>query len=278
MEENNNSYGIIYKAINLINGKVYIGQTTRDLGIRISRHLYDAKIENKTIFQRALNKYGKDSFHWEIIDKSDNQEDLDIKEVYWIRHYNSFYGNKDSNGYNMTIGGYGASGENHPSFNKEVTEDTKIKISKSLKGKYVGENSKLSKPVIQLSLDGKFLNRYSSTTEATNIVGSHIASACNGKTKSAHGFLWIYEDEYNDDKVNKKIESYNNGRKAVNRVRIVQLDMDGNLIKIHDSATEAISSVANHKSPSNIFKCCKGKLRHAYGFIWLYEKYYIEKE
>jgi len=45
---------IIYKIKNNINGKVYIGLTTKDVSKRISEHI----AENKSYIQKALNKYG----------------------------------------------------------------------------------------------------------------------------------------------------------------------------------------------------------------------------
>ena len=61
-------YGIIYKATNLINNKVYIGQTIRRLEERIYYHYYRAEHELEIIhthFINAIRKYGKENFQWE---------------------------------------------------------------------------------------------------------------------------------------------------------------------------------------------------------------------
>lgn len=98
---------IIYKVTNLINGKVYIGQTQKTLKIRKIKHIYESFEGNsKLLFHKALRKYGEDSFSWDIIDYADSQDELNKKEIYWISHYNSF----GENGYNLTNGG--ASGGN----------------------------------------------------------------------------------------------------------------------------------------------------------------------
>lgn len=274
--DSNSFYGIVYKATNNLNGKVYIGQTVRDLNIRINRHLQDAKYENKTIFHRAINKYGKENFDWFIVDYAYNQDELNKKEIYWIEYCNSFIKNPNCNGYNMTIGGYGASGENHPSYNKEVSKEVRQKISETLKDKYTGKDSILSKPVIQLSLDGEFVNQYESMTEAVKKVGNHIGDACNGRIHSAIGHIWIYEEDYNEINVKKKVESYKNGKIAHNRRKVIQLDMDENFIFKHDSFKNAIESVTSHSNSGNIHKCCKGIIKSAYGYKWMYEEDYIE--
>lgn len=57
-----------------------------------------------------------------------------------------------------------------------------------------------SKPVIQLSLDGKFLAIYPSANEAerkTSISQASISRCCNKEFKTAGKFKWVYEKEYN---------------------------------------------------------------------------------
>ncbi len=50
---------IIYKITNIINGKCYIGQTTKTLNIRISKHLKCTFNENrKTYLYNSIRKYG----------------------------------------------------------------------------------------------------------------------------------------------------------------------------------------------------------------------------
>jgi len=90
---------IIYKIENNINGKIYIGLTTKDLSKRIAGHI----AENKSYIQKALNKYGLQSFAVSVIDSAESREILCEKERHWIQHYNS----KVPNGYNLTDGGDG---------------------------------------------------------------------------------------------------------------------------------------------------------------------------
>jgi group I intron endonuclease len=94
---------IIYKSTNKITGKVYIGQTTKNLEKRIKGHVNESKKDKNRPFLSSINKYGVDNFVFEIIDFADNLNELNDKEIYWINFYNSV----SPNGYNVTGGGQG---------------------------------------------------------------------------------------------------------------------------------------------------------------------------
>jgi group I intron endonuclease len=100
-----NIYGIIYKATNKINGKIYIGQTKKSLKIRMNEHAHSAKYkENAPAFINAIKKYTINGFNWDIIDTAQSKEELNEKERYWIKFYNSLV--KEGIGYNIAEGGY----------------------------------------------------------------------------------------------------------------------------------------------------------------------------
>jgi len=88
----------IYKITNVINGKVYIGQSidiynrwnSEKHGYGVSGHLLN-----------AMTKYGKDNFKFEIIKECENDL-LNIAETFFILCYCSFNPNY---GYNKTFGG-----------------------------------------------------------------------------------------------------------------------------------------------------------------------------
>ena len=56
-------------------------------------------------------------------------------------------------------------------------------------------NGKLSKPVLQLSLDGELIREWPSTKEAERNGFNHcnICQCCNGKQKTYKGFRWMYK-------------------------------------------------------------------------------------
>ena len=117
---------IIYKITNSLTGKAYIGQTVRSFEERLSEHKRKA---NSTI-GKAINKYGEDNFTYEIIDKASSVEELNELEFKYIREFNTLA----PNGYNLVEGGGNTFGYSH-------TEDAKLKMSKSRKGRFNGESN-----------------------------------------------------------------------------------------------------------------------------------------
>lgn len=90
----------IYKIENIINKKVYIGQS-KNIPIRFSNHKYELN-NNKhpnSHLQRAWNKYGKENFTFEVLCECKPNE-MNEKEIYFIGLYCSF-----QHGYNRTEGG-----------------------------------------------------------------------------------------------------------------------------------------------------------------------------
>jgi group I intron endonuclease len=102
-----NNFGIIYKVINKINGKIYIGQTIRKLRRRKNNHYADARRQAyNSVFHNSLMKYDEDTFKWEIIENCDSKEELDEMEFHYIKQFNTLR----PNGYNLTLGGDGMVG------------------------------------------------------------------------------------------------------------------------------------------------------------------------
>ena len=57
-------------------------------------------------------------------------------------------------------------------------------------------NGKLSKKVLQFTLDGEFIREWPSTREIERQLGfdhGTVGRCCNGKQKTAYGFLWMYK-------------------------------------------------------------------------------------
>ena len=77
------------------------------------------------------------------------------------------------------------------------SEATKKAISDALKGHSVSEEhrAKLSKKILQFTKSGEFIREWQSACEAGRELGiahSSICSCCNGKLKSAGGYIWKY--------------------------------------------------------------------------------------
>lgn len=83
----------IYKIQNLVNNKVYIGQSVH-IERRWSEHCQPS---SNSVIARAIKEYGKENFSFEILEQC-LIEELDYKEEYYIHLYNSVV----PNGYNVT--------------------------------------------------------------------------------------------------------------------------------------------------------------------------------
>jgi len=112
---------IIYKIINTLNNKVYIGKhETYDID--------DKYFGSGVILKMAIKKYGKENFIKNIIEFCENLDHLNEREIYWINNIDSI----TPKGYNINIGGKGGDNfTNNP--NKEIirlkmTQNRKPKI------------------------------------------------------------------------------------------------------------------------------------------------------
>lgn len=110
----------VYKITHIASGKSYIG---------ISKDIYRRWVQHKSwvntgarrsAIYSAMQKYGIDAFSWQIIEEC-SKDDLEMREQHWIAVFDTF-----RNGYNLTAGG---------EYNKEVSEETRKRMSESHKGK-----------------------------------------------------------------------------------------------------------------------------------------------
>lgn len=116
----------IYLITNKINGKQYVGQTSKSIKQRWSVHI---NAKNNTFIYRAIKKYGKENFHIDQIDTADSTNELDWKEIYYIKILNTLA----PNGYNLTTGGESRIGSSNPFYGKKTTEENKRKTSERTK-------------------------------------------------------------------------------------------------------------------------------------------------
>lgn len=94
----------IYKIINNINKKLYIGKTDKTIKSRFEQHYKDSKkIKNQErLLYKAINQYGIENFSIEQIEECPSSKSNE-REKFWIEYYDSF-----KNGYNATLGGDGS--------------------------------------------------------------------------------------------------------------------------------------------------------------------------
>lgn len=101
----------IYKITNLLNGKIYIGQSS-NIEKRWAQHKspYEQNRHKQYPLYQAINKYGIKNFSFEILEEC-TIDQLNLKQKEYISKYQSL---THQNGYNVRSGGEGNREENHP--------------------------------------------------------------------------------------------------------------------------------------------------------------------
>lgn len=209
---------IVYTVKNKINGKSYVGQTTRKLSVRWVEHCKGNGCGIK--LQKAIRKYGKESFNVSVLEVCSTVEALNIAEAKWIKELDTI-----KRGYNLNSGGLNSipSDETRKKMsdaqkliqarNKEKTsirmkklwqsEEYRLLLESRRRGIKKSDTAKFNmslsagkrkKPVAKIK-NGVVVETYPSVAEASRSNGydsSNIFSCCAGRSNSAYGFNWKY--------------------------------------------------------------------------------------
>lgn len=145
-------YKFIYKTTNILNDKIYVGKRTTDI-------IEDGYLGSGIKINNSIKKHGKENFKREILEFCKTKEELNEREIFWIKELNS----RDQNiGYNISKGGDGGpytldgkawnSGKKMSSeyceknrrghLGKKASEETRAKMRESQKGKTISEEHK----------------------------------------------------------------------------------------------------------------------------------------
>lgn len=223
----------IYKIVNNINNKIYIGLTSNSIEQRFHQHINrsNQKEEKHRPLYYAFNKYGIENFSIEEIETNiQTKEEANLKEQYWIKKLNSF----GQNGYNATIGG--------------------------------DCGSSFKKAVVQINPDTlTIVNSFESTHEAARFLNkdnAHISDACLKKRKSAYNFLWAFKDDIKEDTDLKKFFNL--------KPKVLQINKQTNeIIASFKSCYQAGKKL--NINPSHIQRVCNGERKTTGGFKWKYQ-------
>jgi group I intron endonuclease len=227
--------GFIYKIVNDINDKIYIGQTTLSIKERWHGHMSAALSENryKSALYSAMRKYGRSMFHIIEVEKiccdslDDLINELNTKEEEYIHIFKSL---TSQCGYNCEKGGN----------NKRVP----------------------GRVVNKYDINLNFICQYDSCEEAgrqNNIDGCTIYGCCKHYYYTANGFVWAFNGEepirppYLDREKPKK-KKYKTPSKAMdsalkykrrlerlnwNKQRIFVYNSFGDVVDIYDDIIQA---------------------------------------
>jgi len=158
--------GFIYRIVNNINGKCYIGQTIGTVEHRFRRHIYNANAKNEECkaLEAAIRKYGVENFIVETILVC-NEFELDDYEIAMIKQYDSLV---DGYGYNLREGGDGRM--------------TKESIERMIEGNIVKTQAKNTRTGDELP---KYvIKHYEVNIHGSTIEGYRVSDHPNGANKS----------------------------------------------------------------------------------------------
>lgn len=167
-----NNY-VVYIYRNVINGKVYIGQTSNP-----QKRCNECNYKGCSYFYHAIQKYGWNNFEHLIIKDNLNAELADYWEKLLITYFDS---TNEAYGYNLSEGGAKKCilrGDKNGFYNKTHSEESIAKM----KEKKTGGNNPLAKPAICLTTNEIF----PSAKEASDWCGAsrqHINRVCRGERK-----------------------------------------------------------------------------------------------
>ena len=257
----------IYKTINLINGKQYIGKHTGQLD--------DDYLGSGILIQRAIEKYGKENFKKEILEIC-KKEELDGKEKYYISKFDAV---NNPNFYNIADGGQGGFvtkgysleqrletnkkisdaliGEKHPNYGKHLSEEHKEKIKNSLINYWTEEKRQERAEKYKGSNNPMYGKKQSEESIAKRI---------------AHTDFSAYRTEEYRKKMSlatsgEKNGNYGNkGEKAKNGKHILMYDQDYNLLKEFNTKRMVLEYL-NISGHSTLDKAIKNKTLYK-GCYW----------
>jgi group I intron endonuclease len=216
----------IYKIVNPV-GQVYIGKTS-NYRKRMDRYRTMKKYERQRLIYDSIISYGFNNHSVEMLERFDSDDmGAQGKEMFWIRTYMSNYNRfPDQNGLNLTDGGAGAKGckygqeraiklskahkgktisaecrekmriarINSPyqglRLGKKHSEESRLKMKESQKGKRLGQEHPTAKMVVN-SENGVF---YDSIREAANSINkntNYLHNRLCGKLQNRTSFKLI---------------------------------------------------------------------------------------
>lgn len=233
--------GYIYCITNNVNGKQYIGQTSKSIEFRYQQHQHRSTEAKYTLpLYNAMKKYGVENFRVNEISKyCENSSELlsqklDDEERKYIIQYNC----KIPNGYNILDGG-----DVNPTY---LT----------------------AKTVYQFDYNGTLIQSFFSISKCCEYLGiksNSISKHIKEKT-SYRNYFWSFNDIIDINQYTRSKPKLEKPKKEKKNKIVYQFDLDGNLIKEF-----TFNEILKIYTKSQIDRTCYNKPYYRDGYIWLYK-------
>lgn len=251
----------IYLIKNKLNGNNYIGQTN-NFERRIKEHIKG----DKQVVDKAINKYGKENFKFEIIHENLTVKNVDDWEIYYI---NEVYGSYLNKGYNCHIGGNCKIGKLNTFYDKSHTISSKQKISKNH-----ADVSKENHPLYEKGFNKEYRKKISNNHADVSEFNSSSSKI------TINLALKIVEDRKNNKNTYKEMSNkYKLHEDTVNKICIgehwICKYLDINFIKKKDISTIDYNNEENRVKKDIVIKILQERYENKTVYRKLSNKYNI---
>lgn len=240
----------IYCITNTINGKQYVGMTSKSVHDRWRKHVIDSKHEYQSMYdnplQADIRKYGEDCFTYRVLVTTEDKvlamqlEDIVTEEL----------NTTIPNGYNRQVG-----------YHRKPTKKTKHKMSEKLKGRTLSEETKkkLSEKAKGRTLSEETRKKMSESKRGENNhnYGKHLSEEHKKKISESNS--------------GKNHPNYGKHRSEETKKKLYRPVMCVETGVVFKNLTDACEW-AGLKSYTSISHCCAGRQKTAGNYHWEYVK------